>query len=378
MIAHPRPLIEVFAEMPDFRHNRGKRHALTAILALACSAMLCGYRSYTAIAEWGRNYGAPLLQALGFTRPPPCAATLHTVLRGLDREVFETQVGAWAEGLLAGTPPAPDTEEAIAVDGKTLRGSKKQGAPGAHLLSALAPRLGLTLAQHAVADKTNEIPAALELLRHLVLAGRVVTMDALLAQRAIAQQIVDAGGDYVLIIKDNQPQLREDIATVFAYPPIAGETRTVAETVDGGHGRIEQRRMQTSNVLAGYSDWPGLGQVFHLERQVVTKKTGEVRSEVVAGVTSLAPARADAAHLLTLVRGHWCIENQSHWVRDVTFDEDRSQVRCGSIPQVLTTLRNTAIGLIRGAGYTNIAAACRRLAAQPALALQLIGIELEN
>jgi len=378
MIAHPRPLIEVFAEMPDFRHNRGKRHALTAILALACSAMLCGYRSYTAIAEWGRNYGAPLMQALGFTRRPPCAATLHTVLRGLDREAFETHVGAWAEGLLAGTPPAPDTEEAIAVDGKTLRGSKKQGAPGAHLLSALAPRLGLTLAQHAVADKTNEIPAAIELLRHLVLAGRVVTMDALLTQRAIAQQIVDAGGDYVRVVKDNQPQLREDIATVFAYPPIAGETRTVAETVDGGHGRIEQRRMQTSDVLVGYSDWPGLGQVFHLARQVVTKKTGEVRSEVVAGVTSLAPARADAAHLLTLVRGHWCIENQSHWVRDVTFDEDRSQVRCGSIPQVLTALRNTAIGLIRGAGYTNIAAACRRLAAQPALALRLIGIELEN
>jgi len=95
-------------------------------------------------------------------------------------------------------------------------------------------------------------------------------------------------------------------------------------------------------------------------------------------VTSLAPQRADAADVLPLVRGHWCIENQSHWVRDVTFDEDRSQVRCGNIPQVLTTLRNTAIGLLRGAGYTNIAAACRRLAAQPALALRLIGIELEN
>jgi hypothetical protein len=115
-----------------------------------------------------------------------------------------------------------------------------------------------------------------------------------------------------------------------------------------------------------------------VERQVIVYKTGEVREEVVVGVTSLPPERADAARLLALVRGHWKIENQSHWVRDVTFDEDRSQVRCGSIPQVMAALRNTVIGLMRWAGYTNMAAACRRLAAQPALALALIGIELEN
>jgi predicted transposase YbfD/YdcC len=229
-----------------------------------------------------------------------------------------------------------------------------------------------------VADKTNEIPVVLELLRQVVLEGRVVTMDALLTQRQIAQQIVEAGGDYVMVVKANQPQLRADIETVFALPPIATETRTVAQTVDGGHGRIEQRRLETSDVLIGYSDWPGLGQVFQLERQVVSKKTGEVREEVVAGVTSLAPERADAARLLALVRGHWHIENKSHWVRDVTFDEDRSQVRCGNIPQVMAALRNTVIGLTRWAGDTNIAAACRRFAAQPALALELIGIQLEN
>jgi predicted transposase YbfD/YdcC len=244
-------LIEGLAEIPDFRSNRGKRHALAAILALACSAMLCGARSYTAIAEWGRNYGVRLMRALGFTRQPPCAATLHTVLRRVDREEVEAKLGAWAEGRLRGTAALPAPEEGIAVDGKTLRGSQKQGAPGAHLLSALAHRLGLTLAQQAVADKTNEIPVALELLRQLVLEGRVVTMDALLTQRLIAQQIVAAGGDYVMVVKNNQPQLREDIATVFALPPIVGETRTVAETVDCGHGRIEQRRLHTSDVLVG-------------------------------------------------------------------------------------------------------------------------------
>jgi predicted transposase YbfD/YdcC len=378
MVPHPRPLIEVLAEIPDFRKHRGKRHPLAAILALACSAMLCGYRSYTAIAEWGRNYGAHLTRALGFTRQSPCAATLHTVLRQVNREELEAKLGAWAEGLLIGMPPPQDIEEGIAIDGKTLRGSQKQGAPGAHLLSALAHRLGVTLAQQAVADKTNEIPVVLDLLRQLVLEGRVVTMDALLTQRPIAQQIVEAGGNYVMVVKANQPQLREDITTVFALPPIVGETRMVAETVDYGHGRIEQRRLSTSDVLVGYSDWPGLAQVFQLERQVITKKTGEVREEVVAGVTSLPPARADAARLLRLVRSHWHIENKAHWVRDVTFDEDRSPVRCGNLPQVMAALRNTVIGLIRQAGHTNIAAACRLFAAQPVLALALMGIELEN
>ena len=163
MVAQPRPLIEVLAEIPDFRSNQGKRHPLAAILALACSALLCGYRSYTAMAEWGRNYGGRLTHALGFTRQPPCAATLHAVLRGVDREALEAHLGAWAEGLLAATPASPDAIEGIAVDGKTLRGSQKQGAPGAHLLSALGHRLGLTLAQQAVADKTNEMPVALDL-----------------------------------------------------------------------------------------------------------------------------------------------------------------------------------------------------------------------
>ena len=378
MVPQTRPLIEVLAEIPDFRSHHGKRPPLGAILALACSAMLCGYRSYTAIAEWGRHYGAHLVQALGFTHRSPCAATLHTVLRRVDREAVEDTLGAWAEGLLGEASQPEGGEDAIAIDGKTLRGSQKQGAPGVHLLSALAHRLGVTLAQQAVDDKTNEIPVALELLRHLVLEGRIVTMDALLTQRQIAQQIVGAGGDYVMVVKANQPQLLEDIATVFTLAPTAGEQRMAAATLDLGHGRIEQRRLQTSNVLAGYSDWPGLAQVFPLERQVIIKKTGEVREEVVAGVTSLAPERADAARLLALVRGQWHIENQSHWVRDVTFDEDRSQVRCGNIPQVMAALRNTVIGLMRWAGYTNMAAACRRFAAQPRAALHLIGIALEN
>ena len=378
MVAHPRPLVEVFVAIPDFRQSRGKRHALSAIFALACCAMLCGARSYSAIAEWGRNYGIRIARALGFTHDTPCAATLHTIFRHIDRDEFEAYLGVWADSVVESQAPAAEPPgTAVALDGKTLRGSKKQGAPGMHLLSALAHHVGVTLAQHAVDDKTNEITAVETLLQGLVLEGRVMTMDALLTQRQVAQTIVDKGGDYVMIVKENQPQLHADIALVFAQPPW-GDLQETASTVDMGHGRIEQRTLTASSALAGISSWPGLAQVFQLERQVTRKKTGEERDEVVYGVSSLGAERATPSQLLALVRGQWQIENRSHWVRDVTFDEDRSQVRCGSIPQVMAALRNTTIGLLRTAGYANIAAACRRFAAQPDLALALIGIPLEN
>jgi predicted transposase YbfD/YdcC len=378
MIAQPQPLIEVFAEIPDFRRCRGKRPPLPAMLSLACCAMLCGYRSYSAIAEWGHNYGTRIAQALGFTHNTPCAATLHTVFRHVDRDTLEATLGAWAEQVVVSLATAPSAgEAAIALDGKTLRGARKQGAPGVHLLSALSHRLGLTLAQQAVDDKTNEITQVETVLRQLVLQDRVVTMDALLTQRHVAQTIVDAGGDYVMTVKENQPQLQADIELIFTLPPV-GDRQETARTVDIGHGRIEQRNITTSEALVGYSDWPGLAQVFELGRHVMDQKTGKERVEVVYGVTSLSSPRATPARLLELVRGQWQIENKSHWVRDVTFDEDRSQVRCGNIPQVMAALRNTAIGLLRWAGHTNIAAACRQLAAQPVQALGLIGITLEN
>ena len=378
MITQPHRLIEVFSDITDFRQSRGKRHPLSAILGLACCAMLCGSRSYSAIAEWGRNYGTDMAHALGFTHPTPCAATLHTIFRSIDREAFEAKVGAWAERLVATVPAVPEAPEiAIAVDGKTLRGSKKQGAPETHLLSVVTHRGGLTLTQQAVAAKTNEITEVETVFGEIVLAGRIVTMDALLTQRQVAQTIVAAGGDYVMIVKDNQPELKADIELVFTLPP-AGDRQAHVRTVDIGHGRIETRNLTTSEALVGYSAWPGLAQVFEVGRHVLIQKTGQERVEVVYGVTSLPSERATPGRVLDLVRGHWSIENKSHWVRDVTFDEDRSQVRCGSIPQVMAALRNTAIGLLRWAGHTNIAAACRRLAAQPTQALALIGIEFEN
>jgi len=375
MAAEIIPLIQAFVEIADFRQASGKRYPLPAVLALACAAMLCGYRSYGAIAEWGRNYGQELVAALGFPNgKTPCASALHWIFRHLDCVQFETCLGKWTETVLQAYPPTPEQVESIAIDGKTLRGSQKQGAPGSHLLSALSHRLGITLAQQAVADKSNELFQIEDLLETLVLKDRIVTMDALHTQRYVAQTTLDGDGDYVMLVKGNQPDMLTDIQLVFQERQVVAETLTATETVDLGHGRIEVRRLTASSALVDYLDWPGLQQVFEIERTVTRKRTGQTRRETVYGITSLPPQRADAKRLLNLVRQHWAIENRSHWVRDVTYDEDRSQVRCGSIPQVMAALRNLAIGLMRIAGEPNIAAAGRRFAAQPWAALALIGI----
>jgi len=188
-------LLTVLAAVPDPRGRRGKRHPLTAILAMAVAATLCGAKSYAAIADWGRNYGPAFAQALGFTRlKTPCAACLFLLFRRLDRPALEASLARWAEAVLAALPPQDGELEALAIDGKTVRGAKKQGALDVHLLSVLSHRLGLTLGQQAVADHTNEIGAMPAVLADLILAGRVVTADAMHCQRDTAQTIVAKGG----------------------------------------------------------------------------------------------------------------------------------------------------------------------------------------
>jgi predicted transposase YbfD/YdcC len=341
--------------------------------------MLCGYRSYSAIADWGRGYGQKLARALGCTgEQTPCAATLHHVLRRLDRSLVEAALGAWAESVLTAVPPGAGELEAFAIDGKTLRGSRTPGAPAVPLLSVLSHRLGLTVWQQAGADKTNAIPVLEEVLCGLLLEGRVITVEAWLTQRALAQRLVESGGDYGMIVQGNPPPLQDDIRLVFQEPAPRAETMAASDTLDHGHGRLEERRLTASTALVEYRDGPGLAQVFQVERRVTIQKSGVQRVEVVYGVTRLSPERVRPEGLWRVVRQHWQIENPLQGVRDVTFDEDRSHVRCGSMPQVMAAFRHTAIGLMHWAGETTIAAACRRFAAQPCLALALIGITPEN
>lgn len=212
------------------------------------------------------------------------------------------------------------------------------------------------------------VPALLE---GLDLQGRIVTGDALYTQRELCQQIVEQGGEYLFVVKANQPTLLDDIATLFADPPVEP---AVAEQ-RGQHGnRHEVRRLWASAALNEYSDWPYLAQVCRIERERRCKD--ETRREVAFAISSLWPHEASPGRLLALSRGHWGIENRLHWVRDMTFGEDRSQVRKRSGPQVMACLRNTVIGLLRIRGVTNIAAALRRNARHPDEALSLVGISL--
>lgn len=372
--------IEVLSDIDDPRQSKGKRYSLKALLALTAAAMMSGYRSYSAIAEWGRNYGHEIISALGFSnRRTPCAATFFNTFRKLDKLNFEKKLADYQQSLdhslLTATDSDPKALEGVAVDGKTLRGSKKAGASQAHLLSAFSHTTAITLAQSSVEDKTNEIKGINRLLPMIPLEGKVITTDALLTQRAICEEILQGGGHYLMKVKDNQPSLLSWVSSVFEEPMYPTHQTEKAETLETGHGRIESRKLIVSSVLCDQGLWPGLNQCYKLESQRIISTTGEESNEVTYGITSLSRQQAGAERLLELNRGHWGIENKSHWVRDVTMGEDRSGVRKGSIGQIMAAMRNAVIGVMRWGGEKNIAAACRKFAARPWEALALLGFK---
>lgn len=182
-----------------------------------------------------------------------------------------------------------------------------------------------------------------------------------------------------MLVKGNQGHLLATLEMLLSSP-VSVRVPDLVQTseCDVGHGRSERRELISSEAGAKRIGWPGVSQVFRVRRERTRKKTGQREAETVYGITSLTAKQADARVLLGLIRGHWKIENQSHYVRDVTFDEDRSQTRQGSLPQVMAALRNTAIGLIRLAGHGNVAAACRYYAARPWEAIALLRLPAEN
>jgi hypothetical protein len=227
MDAHtPGNLLSFLATVPDPRSRRGRRHPLPALLAAVCLALLCGAKSYAAIAQWAADQDLALMHRLGFTRRPPKLGGIRKVLMALDVAAFEAALNRWAEALL-GRPVAAggDPPAAFALDGKSARGSFDGLEKAVHLLSLVAQESGLTLAQAAVPnggrDKTNEHKAALRLLEGLALEGRLITGDAIFCQRDFCQQVIDARGDYLVFVKENQPTLLHDIEAAFA-PEMTG------------------------------------------------------------------------------------------------------------------------------------------------------------
>jgi predicted transposase YbfD/YdcC len=372
-------LREALAELPDFRQAQGRRYELLPILLLICVALLCGYTSQAAIAQWGNNYGSYWLQRLGFTaNRAPSQSTLHRIFNGIDHLLLENILARWAQAWLAALPSEARLQ-GLAVDGKTLCASQKSGSPASHLLAGLSHQLSLVMAQVNVSDKSNEISKADELLAMLVLKGKVITADAMLTQRTISQQIRASGGHYLLVVKKNQPSLLDDCQMAFCDLPSLADTpaeaalTSQAQTNTEHGGRVEERHLKVSSILDGQSDWPGLRQVLKLERKVTHKRRGTGWQETAYAITSLGAEEATAAELLGLWRGHWGIENKLHWVRDVQYREDKMAVRKGHVPQVMAAFRNAALSVLRLLGEKNIAAACRRFAAQPELALQAVG-----
>ena len=378
------PLYVYLAQVPDPRDPRGVRHPLGAVLALVCCALLCGSRHLTAVAEWGRNHSDELRSALGFTRPmTPAGSTLHNLLQDLDWTALEGQIRKWVTAVEAhlGAVAPEASEEALAVDGKSMRGALKLNAAVTATVTALGHRLGLT-AGAAEVPGGDEIGAVEALLQNLVLAGKVVTLDALHTQRKTARIIGEQGGQYVMTVKGNQPELQEAVVGLFRPERASEQDRESVWETDQGHGRVENRWLLAISVPEGAAEalgtWPGVAQAFVVERRVWKKKQRVGQRELVYGITSLTREQAGPADLLRLVRGHWKVETRSHYIRDVTFGEDASLVRTGKLPQVLALLRATAISRFRADGVVNIAKETRRLAAQATDCLRLLGIASDN
>lgn len=377
-------LLEALKDIPDPRKARGKRYAWPFLLALICGALACGQETPHAIAHWIKLHADEILEYL---QPPrdsmPSESTIRRVLRAIDVRVLEERLARFADSLAkkstaAGTitTSTGETWQGQAVDGKELRGVRAHGQR-VYLLSLVQHGSGITLAQQAVEQESNEITAVPQLLGGRDLSGTVTTMDALLTQRSLAQQILDQGGHYFMIVKRNQPKLYDAIALLFERPPWLRREQDqkyrAHRTVDKGHGRLETRTLEASNILCDYLDWPGVGQVMRRRCKRVNLKTGEVSIQTTYGITSLPWSQVDAAQLEALWRAHWTIENRVHYVRDVTMGEDACQTRTGHAPQVLAALRNIILSLLRWKGWKNIADALRYYAACFRRSLELIG-----
>ena len=373
-------LRSALAQVVDPRQRRGVRHPLVVVLTAAVCAVAAGARSFVAAGEWVADLPAEVAAALGVQCRCPSESTIRRLIGQVDADRFDTVIGAFVQGLCAKVAPV-GRRRVLAVDGKTLRGSRHTDsdgvdAPGRHLLAVIDQHARVVLGQVKVEGKTNEITAFTPLLgtlRGIDLTGVVITADALHTQRDHVDDLRQRGMHWLLTVKGNQPRLRRQLARL----PWR-QVETAHRSAGTSHGRREIRILKVVTIAAGI-EFPHAAQAIQITRRTRpvsarTGRRGKWRTETVYAITDLEPHEARPDELAAWIRGHWQIENSLHWVRDVTFAEDLSQVRAGAGPQVMASLRNLVISLHRLVGATNIAAALRHHARDARRPLQLLMI----
>jgi predicted transposase YbfD/YdcC len=286
----------------------------------------------------------------------------------LDGDRFDVAIGAWIQDLCTAATPR-HRRRAVAVDGKAVRGSRGGNARARHLLAVIDHQVRVVLGQVDVDGKTNELTRFAPLLDTLDLTDVVVTADALHTQREHVDYLASRGAHWVLTVKGNQPNLRKQLAALPWRDVDPGH-----RVAENSHGRREIRTLKVVTLADGIV-FPHAAQAIQLTRRTRgLSGRGRWHTETVYAITDLHPHHARPGELAAWIRGHWQIENGLHWVRDVTFGEDLSQVRTGAAPQVMASLRNLVISLHRLAGATNIAAALRHHARDARRSLQLLMI----
>ena len=347
---------EALHGLQDPRRPQGLRYPLRTVVVSALMAMVCGCDDAEAMECWSEVNREWLAGFLDMPHGPPTQDVYLSVLGALEPAAFRAVFVRWAElvSLRLGEDP-----KHIAIDGKTSRRSmdRRLGRAAIHTVSAWLCGAGLVLGQTQTREKSNEIIAIPELLKVISLRGATVTIDAMGCQTEIAKTVIDGGGDYLLAVKENQPTLHKEIRETFAAADNP-RSRTVDEVprpavvtytqVDKGHGRVENREVRVVEALdwvLSEERWVGLGYLVEVKRERVNLSTGKESKETAYYIGSGSAPSAE--RVAALVRGHWGIENELHWVLDMAFGEDQARHRAHNAAANLTTLRHFALSIVK-------------------------------